>query len=122
VTLGLARALILTVPFRWLARRLGPMNEETPYIEETDGTLRRVALAMRTVSRHTPWNSNCLAQALAGKVILSRRGLQSTLYLGVAKDGERMEAHAWLRCGSAIVTGAAGKDRYTVVSTFGGGD
>jgi hypothetical protein len=31
---------------------------------------------------------------------------------------EKMAAHAWVRCGRFILTGADGHRRFTVVSTF----
>jgi hypothetical protein len=37
----------------------------------------------------------------------------------VAKDNpQSLAAHAWLRCGPAIITGRLGYQRFTVVSTF----
>jgi len=43
--------------------------------------------------------------------MLRRRGLSSTLVLGVAKDREKMEAHAWLVCGDQILTGGIEHER-----------
>jgi hypothetical protein len=117
--LGVARALVLIVPFGKLAPHLDKVNGERPEVVAEEEIIRRVARAIWLVSRHTPWRSNCMAQALAGKTLLARRGLSSTLYLGVAKEGEQMAAHAWLRCGPRILTGAAGHERYTVITTFG---
>jgi hypothetical protein len=72
-----------------------------------------------TASRHLPWNCTCLVQAMAGKAMLKRRGVPSTLYLGVAKDGEtRLQAHAWLRCGARILTGWQEMERFKVIGTF----
>jgi hypothetical protein len=51
--------------------------------------------------------------------MLGRRNVQSTLYLGLAKDEkDQMVAHAWVRCGNKIVTGKAGMERFTVVACF----
>ena len=54
-------------------------------------------------------------------VMLSRRGINATLYLGVAKNEngpEAMDAHAWLRCGGVILTGAGGVERFSAISSF----
>ena len=54
-------------------------------------------------------------------MMLRRRGLPSTLYLGVARDGEAgsgARAHAWLRSGHVVVTGGAGREQFTVVASF----
>lgn len=52
-------------------------------------------------------------------MMLRRRQIPSTLYLGVAKkeDGD-LNAHAWLRTGDAIILGGGGLERFSVVSTF----
>lgn len=42
-------------------------------------------------------------------------------YLGGAINKsipDKLSAHAWLRCGSSILTGADGHRQFTVVSTF----
>ena len=119
--LGLARLAILALPFRWIAPHLGQhMAESAPTdAPEQANRLRRIAWAITAVRRHTPWESTCLAQAVAGKRMLRRRGLESTLYLGVARDGDQgLSTHAWLRSGDLILTGMRGRDRFTVVSTF----
>ena len=49
------------------------------------------------------------------------RGLPATLYLAVAQDKaapEKLAAHAWLRCGDSILTGAGVREQFTVVSAF----
>jgi hypothetical protein len=71
----------------------------------------------------TPYRlqSVCLPQAVATQWMLKRRRIAGTLYLGVAKDEtqpEKLAAHAWLRCGTFILTGAAGHRQFTVVATF----
>ena len=79
----------------------------------------RISWSVNTASRHLPWECKCLAQALAGKAMLKRRGVASTLYLGVAKGGEAgLQAHAWLRCGPRILTGGPEMAGFTVISTF----
>lgn len=117
-----ARILLLLVPFKYLAARLGKQHNQSPVTFDTNperDQARRIGRAVTTMSRYVPWDSACLAQAVAGKFMLQRRHIPSTLYLGVAKDGDaKMIAHAWLRCGDVIVTGAPQHQRFTVVSTF----
>lgn len=123
VLLGIARLLVLTIPFRWLAGSLGKrMNESGTLIAEADLQLARlIGQAIRSAANNTPWKSVCLPQAVAGQWMLKRRRIAATLYLGVAKNEnktEKLAAHAWLRCGDAILTGAKGHRQFTVVATF----
>jgi hypothetical protein len=118
--LAIMRAAVRLFPLRRILGAFGlrPGKAATPDTAVPEAA-RRVALAIRTVSGHTPWDSNCLAQALAGSVMLKRRGIAGTLYLGVAKDADAgLEAHAWLRSHERTLTGGGGLDRYTVVASF----
>jgi hypothetical protein len=121
--LGVARLLVISIPFRWFAFSLGRhMNESCLRIDPSDlPVARMVGWAVCSAVRNIPWQSVCLPQAVAAQWMLKRRRIPGTLYLGVAKDETREEefaAHAWLRCGDAILTGAAGHERFTVVATF----
>jgi hypothetical protein len=122
--LGLARVAVLTLSFKriapYLGARMALAREELPdqWAEEA----RRVGWAIRAAAPHTPWKSNCLAQGIAGKVMLRRRRIPSTLYLGMAKGqmtAEPLVGHAWLRCAARVITGPAGHKRFTVIATFG---
>lgn len=125
--LGLARLLVLTLPFHWLliVWRLQhqPLTAPLPTAWPTPPVYQAVEQirgAIQTASRYTPWTSNCLAQALAANRMLQRRRLSSTLYLGVAKPAAHpLAAHAWLCCGEQFVTGEPGWQRYQVLAVFG---
>ena len=119
VCLGAARAAVVLLPFRVLARGLGVHMAESPVsgAPPTDG-LRRISWAIGAISVRSPWRSKCLEQALAAKAMLRRRGVPNTLYLGVARGENGVEAHAWLRTGTVHVTGGRDTSRYGVVSTF----
>lgn len=119
--LGWSRVLKL-LPFSRVAPALGMPSEETSWshTEEDVRKIRRVAGAIRTMSQYTWWESQCLVRAVAAMKMLHRRGVDSTLYLGTAKDETgRLIAHAWLRSGPFYVTGWEVMERFTVVGRFG---
>ena len=121
--LGVARLAVLAVPFKHIAPLLGdPGAASTMDMPPTQlAQARQVGWAVRAVARRTPWDSNCLAQALAARGMLRRRGIPNTLYLGVKKndgDPREIDAHAWLRCGNEILTGKRRQADFTVISTF----
>ena len=71
------------------------------------------------MSRHTFWESQCLVKAIAAMKMLERRQIESTLYLGTAKDENgNLIAHAWLRSGPFYITGVEAMEKFTVVSKF----
>jgi len=117
-----AKLLLITVPFRWVARRLGRQMAESPTsIAESDRlVVHRVSWAVQAVSIHAPLGFVCLPQAMAAKWMLRRRGLASTLYLGL-RSGETagLSAHAWLRSGDRILTGRSESVGHHAIATFG---
>ena len=121
-TMAAAQLALRLLPFRWIAPRLGrPTN--SPSMEPVSAgqaqEARRVGWAIQTLAHRFPWDENCLAQAVAGKRMLQRRGLPSALYLGVDHGQEKwLEAHAWLRCGSEFVTGEPQHERFKVLVVF----
>jgi hypothetical protein len=115
LALGAARLLVLLVPFRRYSRSMGK-DAESPEAAAPE-VVHRVSRALESVSRHVPWRSKCLEQALAAKAMLRRRGISNTLYVAVARE-VALEAHAWVRSGDVCVTGQAEFDRYTVVARF----
>jgi hypothetical protein len=118
--LGLARFVILVVPFRRIAPFLGQvMTESSHDAHECDPLTERISWAVQTAARYTPWQSKCLAQAMTAKMMLKYRNISSTLYLGVAKnDDTGLSAHAWLRCGERILTGGSVREQFTVIAFF----
>lgn len=121
-TVTLAMLAVRTVPLRWLLRRAGEPQTETPSVTAPQYTAQahHVRWAVSTVVRFLPWECTCLPQALAAQWLLARRGVAATLYLGVQRSvAGAPNAHAWLRSGTLYVTGGPGHQQYQVIATFG---
>ena len=117
VTLGLARLIIVTTPFRLIAPwlRRAPEGHASNHM-----LLARVRRAVTIAARNVPWNAVCLPQAMAAKAMLARRGCGSAFHLGANFDAKgKLAAHAWLVCGGAVVVGAAGVDGIAPLARFG---
>lgn len=118
--LGWARVQI-SVPFSKVAPSLGTQMEETTNEQQSRkrSELIKVQDAIHLISQHTLWESKCLVKAIAASRMLEKRHIESTLYLGTARDESgKMIAHAWLRSGPYYVTGAEGMERFAVVGKF----
>lgn len=110
-------------PFRETVARFGRKGVETPEGDGTDvgvETALDVGWAIRVMSRRVPLRATCLVQAEAARIMLTRKGLASTLYIGVstAEKGQAFNGHAWLRCHHVIVTGGKERDSYLPISWF----
>lgn len=59
-----------------------------------------------------------MVQALAAKLWLDRRGLETQMRLAAAKaeDGG-LDAHVWLLCGGSVVTGGPLEDGWAAFET-----
>lgn len=120
--LAIARMAVIIIPFRRLAPSLGDQTISAGEVIRP-GKLhiaQDAGQAVRSAASHTFWISNCLPQALAGYWMLKRRRIPATLFLGVAKEAGKanISAHAWLRCGDMILTGAEGHEQFTVITAF----
>ena len=117
---GWYRFSLLRRPFARIAPGIGTEQYETERMPLNMDIIRDVHSAVTKVCARTPWQSQCLVQALTAKKLLNKRCLPCTLYMGVAKDESgQLIAHAWLRCGNVYVTGGQNKDRFTVTGIFG---
>ena len=95
------------------------MLESLPKPPQDPSLLRRASWAVRTASRYTPWESNCLPQAIAAKGMLRCRAVHSTLYLDLKRSSQdKLEAHAWLRSGNPYIIGGYVSRGFTLVATF----
>lgn len=125
IMLGLMRAAILTISFKRLACSLehcpneievAPLNEKEIHLAKSIGQ------AIARATSYTPWESTCLVQSLTAQRMLKKRNIPGVFYLGATKDNgseKKIKAHAWSRCGETIVTGAVGREAFTVLSVFG---
>ncbi|GAE94771.1 hypothetical protein JCM21714_3960 [Gracilibacillus boraciitolerans JCM 21714] len=120
IHLGRARVL-KSLPFSQVAKGLGKQAIETDRDTNCNlSDLKDVSTAIQIMSKYTIWQSACLVQAIAAMKMLERRGIESTIYLGTAKDNkQKMVAHAWVRSGPYYVTGGVtGMKSFTVVGVF----
>lgn len=119
---GVMRMAILLFAFQRITKFMGLTQTDSLPGAESDLTinLSKIGWAIQAVSARVPWESACLVQALTGMAMLGRRGINASLYLGVAKDGNEVgaiSAHAWLCCGNVVLTGGD-CNRYVVISVF----
>jgi hypothetical protein len=85
----------------FLQKSLSTSNKETVVSahDRADGTVRMVRAAVR----HSLGHPTCLEESLALWWLLGRQGIGAELRIGVRKQGEKFEAHAWVeRAGAAL--------------------
>lgn len=122
-------ALVATrvLPFR-IARRLygtpridadaSPASTVRPSAEAA-ARIGDVRWALRMVHERLGWDRSCLLRAIAGRVMLRRRGHRSTLYLGARHDDAgSVKLHAWLYADGVPVSGVRDAHGFKTLGIF----
>lgn len=123
VLLGLARLAVLTVPFKriapWLGKDLRTAAVVPLATQHQMTSALHIGHAVRVAARYTPWESKCLPQAMAARILLGVNRLPYALFMGVKNSRESgMTAHAWVCTGAAAVIGGRSFGDFTVVGTY----
>lgn len=117
----LAAEAVMTLYISWLKiqfmslRRLTNMGKETAITglsndQDSSKAIKSIKTALRRADRFSFWRNRCLVSSFAGKKMLSRRGIESSIYLGARLDeGGRLKAHAWLKSGDFEVVEKSGE-------------
>lgn len=112
LALLIAQMLVFGLPFRVTARlfHLHRPGEATQ-TGATDPVGAIIGVRVKRVANRLPWKSTCLVRAIAGALLLARRGVASHIRFGVRKENDRLAAHAWLMVGDATVLGGGDEIR-----------
>lgn len=122
---GCARAAVLLLPFPRLARYFGMFSKTTMISTLISPKQRRRAIrigsSIRLAAKYTPWDSNCLAQAIVAKFWCSLLNIPCVLYIGFAKSPDALgdyKGHAWITAGPITLTGGNAPLNYQVISSY----
>lgn len=123
VCLAVARGVLLVFPFRHVARRLGRLT--SPGAAAAAGgdqeLAKAVGWAVRRTATYVPFKAVCLQQAIAARMMLRRRGVESALHFGVARGespASPLRAHAWLDTAGAKITGYPVRAGFVEIACF----
>lgn len=115
------------LPFRYQRLLYGrPLpevaNAPAPGLHELEPAdelaVRQVRAALARAARYWPGEGSCLLRAIAGRLMLARRGVATQLYFGGRREGGDLRLHAWLMRGKAPVCGVREAQGFTVLSGF----
>jgi hypothetical protein len=108
LALATAWVLVFLLPFRVTARLAGGIGPSSAGVLPAPASLRRARDVARRISRiapRFPGRTTCLVRALAGWLLLRRRGIRAAIRFGVRKTSTGIDAHAWLLMGEEILLG-----------------
>ena len=78
--------------------------------------LQRMAWLVDVVDRYAPGRSSCLRQTAALAWLLRRRGVATSLRIGVARQEGKFTAHSWLELEEGELLGLSDSDKYVPLS------
>ncbi len=68
-------------------------------------SIKDISIALERANKIAIWRNVCIVKSFAARFMLQRRGIASTIYLGVTvKNEKRLSAHAWLVSRGVYVT------------------
>jgi hypothetical protein len=101
---------LISVSLKWrgLRKTKGSLQHflSAPYgsqCADVQGLAALTAQMVLAAERHGIGDRNCLKVSLALWWLLARQGIASDLRVGVRKDREKFEAHAWVECGGVAL-------------------
>lgn len=109
----MAEMVIRALPYRRYAPLVRRMCGDAPAPPALAARVRRLTLK---AGEWLPWSAKCLTRSIAGRAVLGWRGYASDLSLGLDIDAPDLTAHAWLKAGGIVVTGAEEMRRYREVT------
>jgi hypothetical protein len=112
------RRLLPMPRWAWLVGRPGVAPAEVRPQAPRPGRDRDVALALRSADRRLPWPTTCLDRAVAGQLLLRRRGRPGTLVIGLDRADVTAVPHAWLMAGDAVLVGGEVMGGYVPTTAF----
>ncbi|MGZ3874707.1 MAG: lasso peptide biosynthesis B2 protein [Mucilaginibacter sp.] len=95
-------------PFKRVLGWLGSVHQESDNSpsEETLETRLRIKKALYLCHKYALWPTECYTLSLTGKLLLRRRNLSGTIYIGFMKDEHgKFKGHAWLRANDTYLSG-----------------
>ncbi|HEY6816885.1 MAG TPA: lasso peptide biosynthesis B2 protein [Croceibacterium sp.] len=110
--------MIAFVPFRRVATIARAPDRPPPATEEQLRLIRAVRWAVAASARRVPWRAKCIEQGFAAHWMLRRRAVPSVLHYGVARRGDQLVAHVWVRSGATDVIGCENLADFAEVAQF----
>jgi hypothetical protein len=107
------RGALAVLPFRSVVQYVESQGSNRSGPALPAGDVPHVLWATHAVGNRLLRGRACLTQALVAKFLLARRGVPAALRIGVAKDREKLAAHAWIeQDGRVLIGGETSPQRF----------
>lgn len=121
ITSAYVRFTLSFLPFKIVKGWLGKTNIR-PDVELSSAQILQIKKTYHTLKlcdKYAFWKTECYTLALTGKILLRRRDIPSTLYIGWKKNNDKYEGHAWLKTANdAVISGNMDLTQFQVNAFF----
>ena len=118
----IANIVIGRLPLKYYTRLLLINQQKTQTSkrsQEMDELVCQIKSTICILVKNAPWKVKCYSQAIVAKQLFHKKGLNTTLKLGLAKDdNKQLIAHAWLLLGDRCMTGGRNHHLFTPIAEF----
>lgn len=127
VLLMLAAAGVRLLPLSLIGRiaAAGPFGPAPTCARRAEVLAWMVGWAVDRTAKRSPFRAKCFEQGLAAQVMLRRRGIDSTLFYGVAPaagpeapPNRQLRAHVWIETARFAIVGAPDPGAFAVLATW----
>jgi hypothetical protein len=120
-TSACVRFTLSYLPFKVIKGWLGQTSRKAD-AQLTSDQIRQINRTYHTLKlcdRYALWKTECYTLALTGKILLRRRNIPSTLYIGWKKNEGKYEGHAWLKTpNDNVISGNTDLTQFAVNAYF----
>jgi hypothetical protein len=81
---------------QYLQNRLNSRSDSSSSDQHNSSALQMTCRMVRAAEHYSPGQSTCLEQALLLWYLLQTQGIPATVKIGVRKQSDKFEAHAWV--------------------------
>lgn len=97
------------MPFSRLLRRVNHQTSHAASASITPAEYQRLGRFVAVAYDILPLPASCLRQSLVLRALLARRRVPSRVCLGVRKNEDALDAHAWVECDGVLSEDASGQ-------------
>lgn len=114
------KVLMILLSFKLIEKKIinktFKKNEKRKITEETIYLIKK---SIQRVSRFVFWRNKCIEQSLTALIMLKKRKIPYTLYMGVRKYDGKMHAHVWIRANSTYIV-EKGNAEFIITKEYSG--
>jgi len=108
LTLSWVDFTVSHLPYRhWKSWCNSPQEDTDNKHADSDYDINRLVWLINAAANNHPRKPTCLRRSITLKKMLERRDINTTLCIGVNKDGSELKAHAWIECNGHVINSDA---------------